>query len=159
MWLDLRWPGKRRVLDAMTQNRTAVYASYPGWMFGLIGRREMGIFSRFRGLLPIALNRASDLPAVLVAGSRRAFEITGNSGRFAQEGPCRPRMSSKRIIGRQPHAASNSEPHSRTWKAAFSSPRCITRWLTGPLMCTRSRSTRRNQPAMRKRLATREQLP
>jgi hypothetical protein len=152
MWLDLRWRGKRRVLDVMTNNGTAICVSYPGWTFRLIGRREIGIFSRFRRLLPIALNRASALSAVLVAGSGRAFEITGNSGRFAQEGPCRPRMSSKRIIARQPHAASNSEPHSRTWKAVFSSPRCTMLWFTGRLMCER------NQFTMQKRLSIHERL-
>ena len=67
MWLDRRWPGKRRELNVLAHNCTAICASYPGWMFCLFGRREVEILSRFRSLLPEAPNRASVLLAVLVA--------------------------------------------------------------------------------------------
>ena len=49
MWLDPRWRGEAGVLNVLTHNRFPVNASYPGWTFRSIGRRETRIFSRFRG--------------------------------------------------------------------------------------------------------------
>ena len=45
----------------------AICAFHPGWTFRTIDRYEMENLSRFRSSLPIVLNQASVLSAVLVA--------------------------------------------------------------------------------------------
>ncbi len=81
---------------------------------------------------------------VLAAGSGRAFETTRIDGRFAQEGPCQPRMPSVRVIEKPPHAASNSEPRSKTWKAGCCFRRCTTSKFTDRRTCGCCRCTTRN---------------
>jgi len=73
-------------------------------------------FSRNRQGLPVPVNQTSVRSVLFVVEARRAYQITVSVGRFAQEGPCRHRMSAIKQVVEQHAAASPSEPLSRTWK-------------------------------------------